>query len=344
MHVALLLVRVGLRVAELAEEVAEQLEAHAADMGPTVLTGALVALSQLGPWGTVSPGGALADALVEFLDALSLNELSAAALAAATLGVEELRFWQLLHGELLSRMELMQPRHLADATLALATTQLCPIVLLDALEGRVRAQAGAFDVEDAITTAWALCALRFFRPLPGLLAHVSEEAVSFLAVEQQRQLRQVALSLELESSAAAAKVALNPGVLAELGDAAGQGDEAAHNTEILEEIREALVEAGGSSEALFAGEVVADGFYALDITLCPQPGCPGAAVLLDVGGGEVSNGPRDPWLQLKLRHLKLLGWRVAWLPVRCWRAWDAEERRAFAEQLVQQPGSETGGQ
>lgn len=297
-----------------------------------------MALSQLGPWADPLPGSGLVEALTERIDQLNLNELSASALAVATLGLEDQRFWHRLNGELLANAGRLGPRHIADALLALATSQLCPIALLEELHAQAALQVGAFEPEEAVVAAWALCCLRLFEAVPALAARAREGGFLPNAAEA-RQLNQVALSLELDTLAVKARNALAPGLLEELRGfpaASLAGDGAAGASDALDEVLEALAKVGAESWTT-AGEEEARGSYTIDVALRPPGapgGRPGVALLLDATALAKAEGPRDPWLQLKLRHLSLLGWATEWMPARRWAAWGEEERRGFAEHIA----------
>lgn len=95
------------------------------------------------------------------MDKLALNELSASALAVATLGIVDLGFWQMAHGHLNASASVMKPRHLADSLLALATTQNRPISLLESLQDRLKLVAEMSEPEEAMTCTWALTTADF---------------------------------------------------------------------------------------------------------------------------------------------------------------------------------------
>jgi len=335
-HVALLLASLELRhPAELLREVAEQLEQRAPQLEPTGLTGAIVALSQLGPWpGTEAPGEAVLEELLGTIERLSPRELSATALAVATLGHESSRFWQAAHGALLAKLEDLAPRHVADALLALATTQLCPISLLEGLQGRLPGMVHRMDPDEALVSAWALCAMRLFPtgPLEVLVERACSGRGHELTEMQANQLAQVSFSLELERSASRAREALPVGLWPDLlerrrlGHDRGTDDESA-----VEELGELLAEAGVGFEL----DRMVEDFYRADVALMPTPGRPHRCVLVGgQGGGPGVEGPHDPWLVLKRRHLELLEWSVRWLPAWQWRSWTEEERRGFVQELV----------
>merc|ERR1712150_99225 len=91
--------------------------------------------------------------------------------------------------------------------------------------------------------------------------------------------------------------------------------------------------------AVTCGEGVADGFYTVDVvaTLKKPPSDQNhcrVGILLDVGSGAFEDAPRDPWIQLKHRHLSSLGWSVAWLPTKRWHSWDEEARQEFVSDVL----------
>eukprot|EP00435_Cladocopium_sp_Y103_P007665 s1492_g2.t1 len=144
---------------EVLQEVAVQLEHRASELPPAGLVGAVVALSQLGPWPfEPSPGGPLINALEGCVLELPPGQLSSLALSAATLQHEMPVFWQQVHGGLLACAKELSPRQMADVFLALATHQMCPVTLLEELHSRVPVELHA---DEALTIAWAMVAMRF---------------------------------------------------------------------------------------------------------------------------------------------------------------------------------------
>jgi len=349
-HVALLVASLDLdEPLDLLQDLAEQLEIRAHTLSPTGMAGALVALSQLGPWPSSSTAGlSVAEELLQRLDELSPRELSASALAAATLGIRAQTFWQRLHGALLARINELEPKHIADATLAVATNRLLPIFLLEAIQDRLPHVVGQMEPDEALTTVWALASLQIFPPkqLPRLLeqilpADVPASQLAFAPAEA-RQLRQVAMSLELEPSAAKASAEVSASLRSRLRAASESarlvceppsGDEA-----VAEEVCATLMEVAPLT-VFSVGEIV-KGLYSVDLALTVPPSADvdsAAArrgVVLDAASPEDAQAPRDPWVTLKLRHLSRLGWSIQWLPAQRWRTWDEEERIGFVRGLL----------
>jgi len=314
-------------------EVAEQLEQRAGDLNAIGLTGALVALSQLGPWPEPVPGDAVAQALVEVLEHLGPKELSACALAAATLGVDELPFWQTLHAALLGCVEKLMPRHVADTLLALATTQLCPIALLEALQTRLTNVARLMEFDEALTCAWAMSAMRLF-PLPAwtwLIRCLSNLEPATLTEMQGNQVSQVLLSLELEPSAKEALAMMPAALVAAIDRGNFIGDQLCRDDETLEGFCEILGEVGVEFQL---GEAVRNGLYMIDVAFHATEGGSPRAVVFGMQDKADAFEPHDPWSSLKCRHLELLGWSVTWLPVQRWRIWSEEERRDWVHQQL----------
>lgn len=329
-HIGLLMAALDLRrPATLVQELAEQLEIRAHCMSPTGLAGAVIALSQLGPWSTPPEVGGTLEALVESVERLSSRELSAAALATATLAVGGQPYWQRIHGELLARASGLEPKHLADTLLALATTRLCPINLLVALQDRLPHLLGAMEAPEALTSLWAMCALRLFPAVPvaRLLERASEAE---LAPAEARQLRQALLSLDLEPGAKAARLEVSPALRAQAERAAAAADFCARDEcqdeAVAEEIFALLLEEGAAPALT---EPALD-LYAVDVAL----GQARRGVVVDSASAAEAEAPRDPWTTLKLRHLEHDGWSIAWLPARRWQSWDEEQRRDFVRRAV----------
>jgi len=333
-HAALMMAALELRSpADVLQEVAEQLEQRVSDLNAIGLTGALVALSQLGPWPEPVPGDAVVQALVGFLEHLGPKELSACALAAATLGVDELAFWQKLHAALLGCVEQLMPRHVADTLLALATTQLCPIALLEALQAQLTNAARLMEFDEALTCAWAMSALRLF-PSPAwasLIRCLSNLEPATLTEMQGNQVRQVLLSLELEPSAQEALAMVPATLVAAIDKGNLIGDQICRDDETLEDYCDILSEVGIKFQL---GEAVRSGLYIIDITFRTTEGGSPRAVVFGLQDKADAVEPHDPWSLLKCRHLKLLGWSVTWLPVQRWRIWSEEERRDGVCQLL----------
>eukprot|EP00927_Polykrikos_kofoidii_P065240 TRINITY_DN61022_c0_g1_i1.p1 TRINITY_DN61022_c0_g1~~TRINITY_DN61022_c0_g1_i1.p1 ORF type:complete len:588 (-),score=119.79 TRINITY_DN61022_c0_g1_i1:192-1955(-) len=296
-HVALLMASLELPrghsalPAELLEEVVEQLEGLAEALPPTGLVGGLVALSQLGPWpASMSPGAPLAESVIIHLqdpNALGSNQLSAVALAAATLGINNEAFWQAAHAALLTRIGSLGPRHIADTLLALATTQRCPIFLMEELQARLRVPGFLDDVDgadEALALAWSLCSLELYPPnvLNTLLERVCIDAIahadedehasaalqqaSRLSEMQSNNLRQVVLALELEPSAVKARAAISEEIWSRLRAHPAAG-ERSRTSSVMQEIGELVVEHGGTaqSEDVFATD--SSGFYTIDLVV-----------------------------------------------------------------------------
>lgn len=332
-HVALLLARMQLREPqELLMEVAELLELRAPDLSPQGLTGAAMALSQLGPWPDPQAGAPIFDQLVECMDKLNAREASAAALAAATLGTSASLFWQRAHGVLLDLVPTMAPRHIADTLLALATTQLCPITLLEALQQQLHSTAWKMDFDEAITTAWALCAMQLYPPgcltkfLTRVLAHGADVGGS-----EARQLRQIALSLRLDPAAAKAKEALP----LHLQESLERQDPMAEECSPAEAaVAEELVELFGEDQGLQVtlSDLVED-FYTVVMVVSGYVNMPQLGIVLDSSSQAYADVPHDPWTTLKCRHLRLLGWSVIWLPTRRWNAFSAQEKMTFISKI-----------
>jgi len=336
-HIVLMMAALDLRSpADVLLEVAEQLEQRVGDLNAVGLTGALVALSQLGPWPEPVPGDAVVQALVEFLEHLGPKELSACALAAATLGVDELVFWQNLHATLLECVEQLAPRHVADALLSLATTQLCPIALLEALQARLADVARNMEFDEALTCAWAMSALRLFPSTAwaGLIRCLSDLEPAMLTEMQCNQLRQVLLSLELEPSAKEA-LAMAPATwVATVERLDLVGDKLCRDDATLDAFCSILSEVGLEFQL---AEAVQNGLYTVDVAFCTTEGTKAGSprgVVFGMQDKADAFEPHDPWSLLKCRHLQLLGWSVTWLPVQRWRIWSEEERRDWVRQQL----------
>lgn len=333
-HAALMMAALDLRSpADVLREVAEQLEQRVSDLNAIGLTGALVALSQLGPWPEPVPGDAVVQALAEFLEHLGPKELSACALAAATLGVDELAFWQNLHAALLGCVEQLMPRHVADTLLALATTQLCPIALLEALQTQLTNVARLMEFDEALTCAWAMSALRLF-PSPAwarLIRCLSNLEPAMLSEMQGNQVRQVLLSLELEPSAKEALAMVPASLVAAIDRGNPIGEQLCRDDETLEGFCEMLSEVGVEFQL---GEEVRSGLYTIDVAFRTTEGTSPRAVVFGIQDKADAFEPHDPWSQLKCRHLQLLGWSVTWLPVQRWHIWSEEERRDWVRQQL----------
>merc|ERR1712061_88336 len=97
------------------------------------------------------PGEAIVEHLVESLNGLGPRELSACALAVATLGITDPKFWHQVCAAILTCIDKLAPRHVADTLLALATTQHCPIALMEALQSRVLQVMSTMEADEALT-------------------------------------------------------------------------------------------------------------------------------------------------------------------------------------------------
>ncbi|CAK0905014.1 unnamed protein product [Prorocentrum cordatum] len=285
-------------------------------------------------------------------------------------------FWQKAHGALFGLAGQMTAGQVADTLLAVATAQLCPVNLLEGLQDQLRRLRGELEADEAITCAWALCSMQLLSE--GLHPELLERAVGGeLAGKQAGQLRQVALTMELEPAALRAREALPERLRARLRERAdagaehGQGDEG-----VAEELAELLGESGAG---LALSEQVG-GFYVVDLAVRPREGPP-IAVLLDgalrgrwpttctgawpgrpcpTGSGSVrarrsplaepggrrppTAGPGLAWRSaavqvLKCRHLRRLGWAVAWLPAPRWRFGSDEDQRGIAAALLSELNS-----
>eukprot|EP00928_Gymnodinium_smaydae_P030806 TRINITY_DN22798_c0_g1_i1.p1 TRINITY_DN22798_c0_g1~~TRINITY_DN22798_c0_g1_i1.p1 ORF type:complete len:496 (+),score=79.37 TRINITY_DN22798_c0_g1_i1:56-1543(+) len=339
-HVALLLSQLaprdrGLHSPLLLQELAEQLEHRADSLPPMGRTGALVALSQLGPWPDPQPGEGIAETMIDSLSDLRLNELSASALAAATLGVESARFWQMMHGALLQRIDDFSGHHLADVLLALATAQRLPIALLEACQDRLRGICRDMSPSEALTAAWALCAMQLY-PKASLATTCAVALSDDLSPARatRRQLLQVAFELRKETRASAVHAAAmeNQGWMELEPDASGADCEPARGacsatSELLELLSTTDAECS-------LNEAAQGNLYRLDLVVRP-PGRQPVVVIFDDASASGASSPQDPWIALKRRHLRFLGWdRVEWLATRRWNAWSEEERHEFVSHLT----------
>eukprot|EP00434_Breviolum_minutum_P007012 symbB.v1.2.006186.t1/scaffold367.1/size382069/19 len=291
------------------QEVAAQLEQRAGDLPPAGLVGAVVALSQLGPWPQEpQPGGPLITALEGSLFQLPPSQLSSVALSVATLQHETPVFWQQAHGALLACANDLSPRQMADVYLALATHQMCPITLLEELHGQLPRLLSKDELptEEALTIAWSMVAMRFTGSghLLALLKHVAPQQLSSSEVQQ---LQQILLSLEHETKEAPPE-RCQPWLMEELSH--GQVAE-----EVLEEVCEHLEEEGVKYSL---NETVED-FYHLDLAVKDM------TLVLDPSTSSMAEAPRNAWITLKCRHLKELGWCVEWLPLRRWEMMGTED-------------------
>lgn len=338
-HLALLMAALDLRGNMLLlHEVAEQLEARAPSLNPTLVAGSLIALSQLGPWTDPVPGGALAEQLRACFNSLGVRELSAAALAVATLGVGEQIFWHEAHGALLGRLDEMSPRNLTDVLMALASSHLAPITLMESLLARLALKAKHMDWEESIVCLWALCAVQLFpaTTMRDLLEQACTTDGTLLSPLQANQLKQVMLTLDLERSAAKARGEVAPILWQKVRDlcedATGETLQGCSgDTAEAEELCELVPEDVGVVYAL--AEEVTD-FYIVDVTIRLEHRSP-VAILFDTASGSAAEAPLDPWVTLKRRHLLRLGWQeVHWMPTRRWRTWDDEQRRDYVAYLV----------
>ncbi|CAL1136278.1 unnamed protein product [Cladocopium goreaui] len=309
-HLALLMSSLSLREPpEVLQEVAVQLEHCASDLPAPGLVGAVVALSQLGPWPfEPPPGGPLINALEGCVLELPPGQLSGLALSAATLQHEMPVFWQQVHGGLLACAKDLSPRQMADVFLALATHQMCPVTLLEELHSRLPVELHELHADEALTIAWAMVAMRFSKSghlLP--LLDLALAAKDSFTVQEIHQLQQIILSLEQEVSGSAPK-RFDPWLMEELSH--GQVAEA-----ILEEVCTHLEEEGVPYSL---NETVED-FYHLDLAVQGE-----AVLVLDATTLSTAEAPRSAWITLKCRHLKHLGWHVEWLPLRRWEVMEKE--------------------
>eukprot|EP00913_Durusdinium_trenchii_P023231 g21809.t1 len=335
-HVALLMSSLQLREpSELLHEVAALLEARANELPPPGrLVGAVVALSQLGPWPQEPPpGGPLIAALETSLPTLPASQLSGVALSCATLQHEAPLFWQQVHGFLLSKISELTGRHLADIFLALATHQMCPELHGLALPRLVEKLAP----DEALSIAWALAALRFSGS--GLLPQLLQIAQSAeLTPAEATQVQQIILSLEQDVSAKALDRP-KPWLQEEKHQGQAMARIGCHGScsslasecssrfaqEALGELCPPLEEAG----VRFSLDEVLEEFYHLDLAIEGQ-----RALVLDSVTRATAEAPWSPWITLKCRHLRHLGWEVHWLPLRRWEHMSPEERDELSSSLL----------
>ncbi|PFH38421.1 hypothetical protein BESB_007630 [Besnoitia besnoiti] len=162
--------------------------------------------------------GAPADSL---RDASRSIALATSLLSFATLGVNSPRLYQELLGALRGSLHTLPPAQLANVTLALATLTrdsggLFPFAFLADLEATLEAQCAVMDGEDALTAAWAGCALSLHQGNPTLFRRLldhsalllapaaqdreGDEAAETLSRQQKRQLTQIRLDLLLDAS------------------------------------------------------------------------------------------------------------------------------------------------
>lgn len=336
-HAALLMSALELRSNQpLLQELAEQLEARSSspEMSTTALMASAHALSQLGPWPVPPPGADVAAEITKRMEdgSVSLTEATTSALALATLGTDCRQFWIIAHGLLRQRVEEMTPKHFTDALLALATTQLCPVMLLEELRGHLHvALSDGMEPDEALTCAWALSCLRIFpdEVFPILVRRASG-AAAFGEMESN-QLHQVALSLELDPEAASARAGISEVEWTKIRRPGSSllGEASSADRASSEELAELLDGQGVSCEL---GEQV-DGFYFVDVAV-RSSGAPPVAIVFDVVSDPDSKTARDPFLQLKCLHLTSLGWTVKRLSSLTWRIMDLESRKGFACDLA----------
>lgn len=316
------------------DEVAEQLEIRASALPPAGLAGAAIALSQLGPWPSDScPAAGLFQEILERVHTLNAREASAITVAAATLGYDDTIFWQQVHGALLNLVKDFRPKHMADTLLALATHQRCPITLLEELQTKLSTMY-FMEADEALTCAWSLCSMQLFpRGTFGRLVEIAVRSDQWNPSEVN-QLSQIALSLELEPSAS--KIALPAETSRKLEEFQKQATlESATNSSRVEAVVDELRELFKDSIHLEFGVAVKD-LYTIDLSISRADCSSGAqcAIILDEGASFSIEEPQNPWLSLKLRHLRRLGWLVEWLPLRRWDSWTEEERQAFVQRLT----------
>lgn len=338
-HVALLLSQLQLREPpEMLQEVAELLRTRASELPAEGLVGAVVALSQLGPWPQEPPPGReVLEALGGCLGSLAPAHLASAALAAATLGhVQNSIFWQQMHGALNAACAKLAPHSVADVLLALATHQLCPVTLLEELRSLLPRVAPEMQPDEALTAAWSLAALLFTRA--GVLPVLLERALQGdIGPAEARQLRQIFLSLRLEEGAEEAFKMQAPRTfqrLSELAAESGPEEPEAAVEVAAENLAERLPEGVAT---IMLGEYVED-FYCLDLALQPSgEGARRIAVVLDAASAADAQAPHSPFTTLKCRHLRKLGWDVEWMPLRRWEI-DEEARAELVERLLAASG------
>ncbi|EPR64568.1 hypothetical protein TGGT1_273885 [Toxoplasma gondii GT1] len=144
--------------------------------------------------------------------------LTTALLSFATLGVVHPRLYQEIFRALRGALHCLPPSQLANIALALATltrepANPFPLTFLSALEDVVAERCMLMDGEDALTTAWAGCALNLHQGNATLFRRLLSQCVLSLASaerqgdtsaalskQQKQQLAQIRLDLLLSPS------------------------------------------------------------------------------------------------------------------------------------------------
>eukprot|EP01067_Filipodium_phascolosomae_P000469 Filipodium_phascolosomae@DN1370_c0_g1_i1.p1 len=315
--------------------------------------------------------------ILAHLSEFSTSQASVIFLSTATIGFFEDAFqkrlcaflserllpWNEVHNSILPE-NLATPTDIANIYLGLATSNLAPVGLLVRAASMIHWMKFAnMTSDDALTIAWSMCCLQLFdmELLTDVLQHfMNSVPLRRLDGSKQNQLRQVAISMQLEANTEdmirlrATKPNLWMYLYPQVSDGHSEPELASPDTGVVEEIQALLkktLESGIDENTSMAAEAAVvinfevENLYLVDVAVMripaitnlktkqtkqfPVPTTRKVAYLVDGGTYMDLESPNDPWLRMKHRNLRNLGWEVVWIRVVEWRSMGNEQKQQF---------------
>jgi hypothetical protein len=270
-------------------------------------------------------------------------------LAVATLGIDNQLSWNHLVASI--DFENLNQRDLVNVALAIVTSRTFPIATVERIVASSLALGGeSFAIDDAVCLAHSLTCLEVFQAdlFRSLLFNISK--AESLDDDAKRLTKQVLLSLFLDEKAHAITEAISPVVLAKLdtfidwsaaetqrhhGRTAGEIQQIFGELEQTEDADNSVTRKPASLKPLAdwtrdtAVSVAMDRFYVSDVPVNDSKRL--FIHIDDETYPDVSDGPLDPFLQLKHAHVQKCGYRVMWVREQDWMDSEWEEKVEYVK-------------
>jgi hypothetical protein len=271
-------------------------------------------------------------------------------LAVSNLGIDNQLSWNLLLAKI--DIENLNSHDLTQAALAIATARAFPIASIERIiESAAQKGGDAFSVDDSVCLAHSLTCLEVFHVdlFRSLLVRISN--APSLDEGGQKLLKQIILSMFLDEKARAIPESLSPVVLEKLdkfldwsvpepqrhhGMVSGEIQQILSESELgyllsEERINQPLAVCSLSNwTPAIAASVAIDRFYVSDI--------PCAKFFFHIDDEtypDISEGPLDPFLQVKHLHVKQCGLKVVWVRELEWSELTFDEKVEFLKKFIQ---------
>jgi hypothetical protein len=280
------------------------------------------------------------------LDHVPEKLIPALMLSVANYGIENGNGWNSLVSRV--RVDTLSPHELANTALALATSKTFPISLLErVMDASVRVD---FALDDALTMCHSLVCLELYRSdlIRRLLNIISDPRK--LNSHQKLLLKQIILSLFIDPKAADILTSVAPDLLDRIGSHLdwSELEPQRHHHDIAGEIEQLISDnldsTTGAGDAILpvppriyswsfstARDIVLNRFYMSDATVA---GVPVFVHIDDETFADLSDGPIDPYIQIKHAQIERCGWKVLWVRETEWEAMDDEGRRDLVKRGI----------